>query len=207
MMRIISNVCLLIGVMCVPAMAGTTSDSGASAGKGGCFKIAGTPLISATTTSEGTSHTTVTVALSNTPGGKIARVTAYWPAEGDYYTRHGVASTGVHLHDGHCAVDPSIIPYGSVVALEGIGTFLAVDTGTAVVERTAAREAGKTYAEKHALVIDLFFASRRKGEEFAASAAKWAAVSWWTPGQKTSEAKTARGMFADEDWQKIQSKL
>jgi 3D (Asp-Asp-Asp) domain-containing protein len=204
MMRFIYSVCLLIGAMGLPVVAGTTSDSGASAGKGGCFKIAGAPAFSETA---GTSHTTVTVALSNTPGGKIARVTAYWPSEGDYYTRHGVASTGVHLHDGHCAVDPSIIPYGSVVALEGIGTFLAVDTGTAVVERTAAREAGKTYAEKHALVIDLFFASRRKGEAFAASAAKWAAVNWWTPGQKTSEAKTARGMFADEDWQKIQSKL
>jgi 3D (Asp-Asp-Asp) domain-containing protein len=207
MMRLISNVCLLIGVMCVPAMAGTTSDSGASAGKGGCFKIAGAPMISAVTSSDdGTSHTTVSVSLAGA-GGRIARVTAYWPSEGDYYTRHGVASTGVHLHDGHCAVDPSIIPYGSVVALAGIGTFLAVDTGTAVVERTAAREAGKTYAEKHALVIDLFFASRRQGEAFAASAAKWAAVSWWAPGQKTSEAKTARGMFADEDWQKIQSKL
>jgi 3D (Asp-Asp-Asp) domain-containing protein len=141
------------------------------------------------------------------PGGRLARVTAYWAAEGDYYTRHHLAATGVRLHDGHCAVDPNIIPYGSVVALEGIGTFLAVDTGTAVVERTAAREAGHNYAEKHALVIDLFFASRRQGEAFAASAAKWAAVSWWSPGQKTSEAKTARGMFADEDWQKIQSKL
>jgi 3D (Asp-Asp-Asp) domain-containing protein len=204
MMRIISNVCLLIGVICVPAMAGTTSDSGASAGKGGCFKIAGAPALSDTT---GTSHTTVNVSVGNTPGGKIARVTAYWPSEGDYYTRHGIASTGVHLHDGHCAVDPNIIPYGSVVALEGIGTFLAVDTGTAVVERTAAREAGKTYAEKHALVIDLFFASRHQGEAFAASAAKWAAVSWWTPGQKTSDAKSARGLFADEDWQKIESKL
>ena len=204
MMRIISNVCLLIGAMCLPVMAGTTSDSGASAGKGGCFRIAGTPLIS---TSEGTSHTTVTVSVGNTEGGRIARVTAYWPSEGDYYTRHGVASTGVHLHDGHCAVDPNIIPYGSVVALAGIGTFLAVDTGTAVVERTAAREAGKTYAEKHALVIDLFFASRRQGEAFAASAAKWAPVSWWSPGQKNSDAKNARGMFADEDWQKIQSKL
>lgn len=203
-MRLILNVCLLIGVMCVPAMAGTTSDSGASAGKGGCFKIAG---VSAVTTVAGTSHATVTMSMGDAAGGHLARVTAYWPSEGDYYTRHGVASTGVHLHDGHCAVDPNIIPYGSVVALEGIGTFLAVDTGTAVVERTAAREAGKTYAEKHALVIDLFFASRHQGEAFAASAAKWAAVSWWTPGQKTSDAKSARGMFADEDWQKIESKL
>jgi 3D (Asp-Asp-Asp) domain-containing protein len=203
MMRLVSNICLLIGAMCLPAMAGTASDSGASAGKGGCFRIAGAPEVS---TSEGTSQTTVTISMGNTAGGRLARVTAYWPSEGDYYTRHGVASTGVHLHDGHCAVDPNIIPYGSVVAIAGIGTFLAVDTGTAVIERTAAREAGHTYAEKHALVVDLFFESRRAGEAFAASTAKWAPVSWWTPGQKTSDAKSARGMFAAEDWQKIESK-
>jgi hypothetical protein len=136
----------------------------------------------------------------------LARVTAYWAAEGDYYTRHHLSSTGVRLHDGHCAVDPNIIPYGSVVAIAGIGTFLAVDTGTAVIERTAAREAGRTEAERHALVVDLFFESRRAGEAFASSAAKWAAISWWTPGQKNSSAKEARSMFADEDWQKIQSK-
>jgi 3D (Asp-Asp-Asp) domain-containing protein len=152
------------------------------------------------------SHATITLPASAANGGHLARVTAYWPAEGDYYTRHDLAATGVRLHDGHCAVDPNIIPYGSVVALEGIGTFLAVDTGTAVIERTAAREAGHTYAERHALVVDLFFKSRRAGEAFAASAAKWAAVSWWTPGQKTSDAKSARGMFAAEDWQKIESK-
>ena len=67
-----------------------------------------------------------------TPNGCLARVTAYWPSEGDYYTRHSLSSTGVRLHDGHCAVDPSIIPYGSVVDISGVGKFLAVDTGTAV---------------------------------------------------------------------------
>ncbi|HEX4140970.1 MAG TPA: 3D domain-containing protein [Candidatus Methylacidiphilales bacterium] len=204
MMRIIYSVCLLIAAMGLPVVAGTASDGGASCGKGGCFKIAGVPLLSSSPSDStaGLSHATVTVPN----GGRLARVTAYWPAEGDYYTRHNVSATGVRLHDGHCAVDPNIIPYGSVVAIAGLGTFLAVDTGTAVVERTAAREGGHTYAEKHALVIDLFFQSRREGEAFAASAAKWASINWWTPGQKTSDAKTARGMFADEDWQKIESK-
>jgi 3D (Asp-Asp-Asp) domain-containing protein len=208
MMRNIASICLLIGAMGMPLVAGTTSDSGASCGKGGVFKIAGSPLVSAVASdaATGLSHATVSISTGVANGGRLARVTAYWPSEGDYYTRHNVSSTGVRLHDGHCAVDPNIIPYGSVVAIAGIGTFLAVDTGTAVVERTAAREGGHTYAEKHALVVDLFFQSRREGEAFAASAAKWASVSWWTPGQKTSDAKSARGLFADEDWQKIESK-
>ena len=206
-MRVIFSLCLVIGTMGMPLVASTTSDAGASCGKGGCFRIAGAPLVSPETSTSAGSSVTVTVPVTTPGGGRLARVTAYWPAEGDYYTRHSVASTGVRLHDGHCAVDPNIIPYGSVVAIAGIGTFLAVDTGTAVIERTAAREAGHTYAEKHALVIDLFFASRRAGEAFASSAAKWAPISWWAPGQKSSDAKSARNMFADEDWQKIESKL
>ena len=109
-------------------------------------------------------------APSDTATGRLARVTAYWPSEGDYYTRHSVAATGVRLHDGHCAVDPNIIPYGSVVDIAGVGKFLAVDTGTAVIERTAARAGGHTKAERNALVIDLFFENRRAGEAFASSA-------------------------------------
>jgi 3D (Asp-Asp-Asp) domain-containing protein len=208
MMRIIAAFCLLIGAMGMPVAADTLSDAGVSCGKGGIFRIAGAAKVSATTTdaTTGLSHATVSLPGKEVDGGRLARVTAYWPSEGDYYTRHRLAATGVRLHDGHCAVDPNIIPYGSVVAIAGVGTFLAVDTGTAVIERKAAREGGHTYAERHALVVDLFFASRREGEAFAASAAKWAAISWWTPGSTASGAKDARGMFADEDWQKIESK-
>jgi 3D (Asp-Asp-Asp) domain-containing protein len=140
------------------------------------------------------------------PKGRLARVTAYWASEGDYFTRRGIASTGVRLHEGHCAVDPNIIPYGSVVDIAGVGKFLAVDTGTAVIERTAAREGGRTAAERNALVIDLFFESRRDGEAFASSSAKWAAVSWWTPGSTATQAKEARSLFAEEDWTRIQNK-
>ena len=141
------------------------------------------------------------------PNGRLARVTAYWSSEGDYFTRHGIASTGVRLHDGHCAVDPNIIPYGSVVDIAGVGKFLAVDTGTAVIERTAAREGGHTSAERNALVIDLYFESRRAGEAFASSEAKWAPISWWTPSSTATQAREARSLFAEEDWQKIQNKL
>ena len=133
-------------------------------------------------------------------------MTAYWAAEGDYYTERCISATGVRLHDGHCAVDPNIIPYGSVVEIAGVGKFLAVDTGSAVISRTAAREGGHTSAERNAIVVDLFFQSRKEGEKFAAAASKFVSISWWTPTAKNSEARVARGLFAEEDWSKIQSK-
>ena len=142
----------------------------------------------------------------NDAASRLARVTAYWACEGDYYTRRCISATGVRLHDGHCAVDPNIIPYGSVVEIAGVGKFLAVDTGSAVVSRTAAREGGHNSAERGAIVVDLFFADRAEGEKFAASAAKYVAISWWTPGSTASEARAARSLFAEEDWTKIESK-
>jgi 3D (Asp-Asp-Asp) domain-containing protein len=139
-------------------------------------------------------------------GGRLARVTAYWAAEGDYYTGRGMSATGVRLHDGHCAVDPRIIPYGSVVEIAGVGKFLAVDTGSAVISRTAAREGGHTSEERGAIVVDLYFESRTDGEKFAASASKYVSISWWTPTSTGMEAKAARSLFAQEDWHKIQGK-
>jgi 3D (Asp-Asp-Asp) domain-containing protein len=138
--------------------------------------------------------------------GRLARVTAYWAGEGDYYTGRCISSTGVRLHDGHCAVDPNIIPYGSVVVIAGVGKFLAVDTGSAVISRTAAREGGHTSAERSAIVVDLFFEDADQGERFAAGAAKFVPISWWTPTATGSEAKAARDLFAEENWSKIQSK-
>jgi 3D (Asp-Asp-Asp) domain-containing protein len=137
---------------------------------------------------------------------RLARVTAYWAGEGDYYTGRCISATGVHLHDGHCAVDPNIIPYGSVVEISGVGKFLAVDTGSAVISRTAARESGHNSAERSAIVVDVFFEDAREGERFAAGAAKFVRISWWTPHSVASEASAAGGLFADENWTKIQSK-
>ena len=111
----------------------------------------------------------------------LARLTAYWVGE-DYYTSHHMSSTGIHLHGGHCAVDPNVIPYGSVVQIPGVGQFLAVDTGSAVVARTAARKEAHTTAERSALVIDLFFEDRVQGEHFAASGPAYAAIDWFTTG-------------------------
>ena len=119
-------------------------------------------------------------------GRRLARVTAYWAAEGDYNTRHLLSATGVRLQGGHCAVDPSVIPYGSVVEIAGIGIFLAVDTGSAVVSRKAAREDADNTEEGKALVIDLFFESRKSGQSFAATGPKYAAISWRTPSPPSS---------------------
>jgi 3D (Asp-Asp-Asp) domain-containing protein len=137
---------------------------------------------------------------------RLARVTAYWAGEGDYYTGRDISATGVRLHDGHCAVDPSVIPYGSVVEIAGVGKYLAVDTGSAVVSRTAARESGHTSAERNALVVDVFFEDASDGERFAAGAAKFVTITWWAPTAMGIEAKAARSLFADENWTKIQSK-
>jgi 3D (Asp-Asp-Asp) domain-containing protein len=119
-------------------------------------------------------------------GNRLARLTAYWSGEGDYYTRRHISATGIRLHNGHCAVDPTIIPYGSVVQIEGLGSYLAVDTGTAVVSRRAARESGHNRLERHALVIDLYFEDRSDGERFAATGPKFATISWRAPEADSS---------------------
>jgi 3D (Asp-Asp-Asp) domain-containing protein len=165
--------------------------------------------LTSTTTAASKSSSAKTESLSELAAGierRLARVTAYWASEGDYYTRHGISATGVRLHDGHCAVDPTIIPYGSVVEIAGVGKFLAVDTGSAVISRTAAREAGHTAAERGAIVVDLYFEDRSDGERFAAKAAKFVSISWSTPRSMASEAKVAGGLFAEEEWTKIQGK-
>ena len=87
----------------------------------------------------------------------FARVTAYWPGEGE----PRACSNGARLRPGHCAVDPNKIPYGSKVYFPD-GPCLAVDTGPAVVNRKAARLTGRTARERNALVIDRYFDSKEK---------------------------------------------
>ena len=108
---------------------------------------------------------------------RLARVTAYWPGE-DYYTSHKLSATGARLRPGFCAVDSNIIPYGSIVRIPGVGDYLAMDTGTAVISRKAAKESGHNRAERSALVIDLFFPTRKAGELFSREGPKFAMVAW-----------------------------
>jgi 3D (Asp-Asp-Asp) domain-containing protein len=88
----------------------------------------------------------------------LARVTAYWRGEGGSAK---AAATGAQLREGHCAVDPKKIPYGSKVLFDD-GECTATDTGPAVVKRNAARASGRTAAERNAVVIDRYFDSKQR---------------------------------------------
>ncbi len=112
---------------------------------------------------------------------RLARVTVYWPDEGDFYTRNRKSSTGTRLRDGHCAVDPKVIPYGSVVNVPGVGPLVAVDTGGAVVSRRAARTAGRTREQRGAIVIDIFCSTRSKALALIKRVKHFAVISWQRP--------------------------
>jgi 3D (Asp-Asp-Asp) domain-containing protein len=86
----------------------------------------------------------------------LARVTSYWAGEGSEY-----ASTGQRLRAGHCAVDPNRIPYGSKIVFPD-SVCTAVDTGSAVVNRKAARLCGRTASQLKAIVVDRFFETKRE---------------------------------------------
>ena len=95
----------------------------------------------------------------------LARVTVYWARGGrgaDKYSRQHKSATGQRLQQGHCAVDPRRIPYGSKVVLPDGSTLHAVDTGSAVRNRKAARKAGRTTTERSAIVIDKFFETKHQ---------------------------------------------
>jgi 3D (Asp-Asp-Asp) domain-containing protein len=115
----------------------------------------------------------------------LARVTVYWASGGkgsDSYTRKHKCATGLRLKNGHCAVDPNKIPYGSHIILPDGTTLSAVDTGTAVRNRKAARLAGKTASERNALVIDRFFESKSQALAWANSHPHFIPVRVVTPG-------------------------
>jgi len=85
----------------------------------------------------------------------IVRVTTYCRDEGQLRA----ASNGCRLRNGHCAVDPKKIPYGSRIVL-GNEELIAIDTGPAVVSRKAARLSGRNAAERNAIVVDRYFETR-----------------------------------------------
>lgn len=80
----------------------------------------------------------------------LARVTYYWGCT--------ITSTGKKPICGKTlAVDPKIIPYGSTVKIPKMQkTFVALDTGSAVKSRLAARKLGKP----EAIVVDVFCSSK-----------------------------------------------
>ena len=99
----------------------------------------------------------------------LARVTVYWASGGsgsDGWTRRHIAASGARLRNGHCAVDPRRIPYGSKVRMAD-GTLTAVDTGSAVRTRRAARQSGRSPIERNAIVIDRFFETKAEALAWA----------------------------------------
>jgi 3D (Asp-Asp-Asp) domain-containing protein len=102
----------------------------------------------------------------------LARITVYWARGGrgvDHYSRQHKSSTGTRLHVGHCAVDPKKIPYGSQVVLPDGTKLAAVDTGSAVRNRKAARYSGRNINERNAIVIDKFFETKQQALAWANS--------------------------------------
>jgi 3D (Asp-Asp-Asp) domain-containing protein len=93
----------------------------------------------------------------------LARVTVYWHGEG---SGSNAAWNGAALREGHCAVDPKKIPYGSKIFFHD-AECMAVDSGPAVVNRKAARSPGRTAAERNAIVIDRFFDTKQNALAWA----------------------------------------
>jgi len=78
-----------------------------------------------------------------------ARITFYSPDEpkSDVYTKQRLGSQssiyGPLSQGTSVAVDKNIVPYGSNVVIPGLGTsFIAMDTGSAVISRQASRNTG-----------------------------------------------------------------
>ena len=110
----------------------------------------------------------------------LARVTIYWRGEG---SGEHASWNGARLREGHCAVDPKRIPYGSKVVFPD-ATCAAVDSGPAVVNRKAARSRGRTAAERNAIVIDRFFDTKQKAVAWAKAHPRFMTVRILTPGTK-----------------------
>ena len=110
----------------------------------------------------------------------LARVTVYWRGDG---SGDHASSNGVRLCESHCAVDPKKIPYGTKVAFPD-ATCLAVDTGSDVVNRKAARSSARNAAERNAIVIDRFFDTKQKAVAWAKAHPHFMTVRIETPSNE-----------------------
>ena len=124
----------------------------------------------------------------------LARITVYWPSGGGV---ERASSNGIKLQTGHCAVDPKKIPYGSKVIFPDVAC-VAVDSGPAVVSRTAARKCAKTPAQRDALVIDRYFESRSEALAWAAAHPHFMTVRVIDPHHQTVEVNLKQVKPAEE---------
>jgi 3D (Asp-Asp-Asp) domain-containing protein len=113
----------------------------------------------------------------------LARVTSYWASEGSKF-----ASTGGRLRPGHCAVDPKRIPYGSKVVFPD-AVCTAVDTGTAVVSRKAARACARTASQLKALVVDRFFETKREADAWTNTHSEFMMLRVVSPGSHSGSTE------------------
>jgi hypothetical protein len=114
----------------------------------------------------------------------LVRVTCYWRAEGQLRA----ASNGTRLRNGHCAVDPKNIPYGSRIVLDD-EELIAVDTGPAVVSRKAPRLSGRNKAERDAMVIDRYFETKSQAVAWEKSHPHFLAVRVVAPGMAMARSE------------------
>ena len=112
----------------------------------------------------------------------LARVTVYWK---DKASGANAAWNGVQLREGHCAVDPKKIPYGSKVVFHD-AECVAVDTGPDLVNRKAARLCGRSAAERNAIVIDRFFDAKQHALAWAKANPHFMIVQVRTPDTETT---------------------
>ena len=110
----------------------------------------------------------------------FARITVYWHREG---SGEHASWNGGRLQNGHCAVDPKRIPYGSKVVFPD-ATCVAVDSGPGVVSRKAARSCGRNAAERNAIVIDRFFDTKQEAIAWARAHPHFMKVRILTPGSE-----------------------
>jgi 3D (Asp-Asp-Asp) domain-containing protein len=118
----------------------------------------------------------------------LARVTVYWPFGGE--SQHA-SCNGARLQNGHCAVDPKKIPYGSKVVFPDT-TCVAVDSGPAVISRLAARKCGKTAEQREALVIDRYFETKKQAMAWVTEHPHFMTVRVVAPHHQTDQVLEAR---------------
>ena len=116
----------------------------------------------------------------------LARVTTYWREEGQLRA----AWNGARLRNGHCAVDPKKIRYGSKILL-GDEELIAVDTGPAVVSRKAARLSGRNATERNAVVIDRYFETKSQAVAWEKSHPHFMKMQVLNPGTVVSRGSGA----------------
>jgi hypothetical protein len=120
------------------------------------------------------------------PSTTLVRVTTYWREEG----QSRAACDGARLRNGHCAVDPKKIPYGSKIILAS-EELNAVDTGPAVVSRKAARLSGRNRAEREAMVVDRYFETKSQALAWEKSHPHFMKIQIVTPGKVKAVANNS----------------